>query len=142
MPTLVPLLLCFWSQSSLTVLVLLFPISHLNVPFPAAVSLPGSSDILAKNWTNTPSRRLDSYKVHRHEGFSSKITKHLVFYFILFFFLVFFRVTPMTYGSSQARGQIQSCSCWPIPQPQPQPRQIQATSTTCTALGNPGSLTH
>jgi len=39
------------------------------------------------------------------------------FFPCLLFLFFFFRATPAAYGSSQARGQIQSCSCRPTPQP-------------------------
>ena len=56
--------------------------------------------------------------------------------------LVFlFRATPMTYGSSQARGSNKSYSFWPMPQPQQ--LGIWAASVTYTiAQGNTGSLSH
>lgn len=37
--------------------------------------------------------------------------------FYLFIYFCFFRAAPLTYGSSQAKGRIQSCSCLPTPQP-------------------------
>ena len=63
--------------------------------------------------------------------------------FFFFFFLSFclFRVTPIAYGGSQARGSNQSC-CY-RPTPQPQQRQIWAASVTyTTAHGNARSSTH
>ena len=59
-------------------------------------------------------------------------------YLFIHLFLAF-RATPETFGSSQARGQIRSCSC----QPTPQPHGIQAMSATyTTAHSNARSLTH
>ena len=37
---------------------------------------------------------------------------------LFFFFFVFFKVTPTAYGSAQARGSNQNCSCLPTLQPQ------------------------
>ena len=37
-----------------------------------------------------------------------KTNNKFLFYFILFYFVLFFRSTPMTYGSSQARGRIRA----------------------------------
>ena len=39
-------------------------------------------------------------------------------HFFSFFFFCYLRVTPEAYGSSQAMGSNQSCSCQPTPQPQ------------------------
>ena len=62
--------------------------------------------------------------LRRVSGKSKKKRRLLVLYpsvlfFFFFFFFFFFRATPpMTYGSSQARGQIRAASCQPISQPQ------------------------
>ena len=61
--------------------------------------------------------------------------------FFLFLFFCFFRVAPVAYEGSQARGSNRSHFCQPTPQPQQ--RQIQAASATyTTAYGNARSLTH
>ena len=58
-----------------------------------------------------------------------------------FFFFVFFRVTPMAYGDSQARGIIRAVAGQPTPELQQ--RGIRAaTLTFTTAHGNARSLTH
>ena len=58
----------------------------------------------------------------------------------LFFFFVFFRVTPVAYGGSQARGLIRAVAAWP--KPEPQQHWIRAASATyTTAHGNIKSLT-
>ena len=52
-----------------------------------------------------------------------------------------FMAAPAAYGSSQARGSNQSCSCWPTPQPQQ--HQIQGTSAAyAIACSNVRCLTH
>ena len=71
--------------------------------------------------------------------------RRLVFTFFFFFFFLLFRVAPMVYGCSQARGWNQSYSCWPTPQPQQ--CGIQATPVTyirhsSIAHGSAGSATH
>ena len=56
-------------------------------------------------------------------------------------FFGLFRVLPMAYGVSQARGPIGAVATGPMPQPQQ--CQIWASSVTyTTAHGNAGSLTH
>ena len=58
-----------------------------------------------------------------------------------FFFFCLFRAVPTAYGSSQARGSNQSCTCRPTPQLQQ--HQIQALSVTyTTAHSNTRPLTH
>ena len=61
-----------------------------------------------------------------------------ILFFVLFCFLLF-RATRVAYGSSQARGQIGSYSCWPRPQPQ-QHRIWAASATYTTAHDNAGML--
>ena len=70
--------------------------------------------------------------------FSCVFERHAGSTVFFFFFFFFFRGAPEAYGSSQARGSIQSCTCHPMSQPQQW--RIQAAMTNTTA--NAGSLTH
>ena len=68
--------------------------------------------------------------------FTSILQKSKTWNLLLFFSL--FRTTPVTYRSSQARGQIGASAL-----SQPQQHQSQVTSTTYTeAFNKAGSLTH
>ena len=59
---------------------------------------------------------------------------------VLFCFVLFLRAAPGAYGSSQAKGLTQRCSCWP--KPQPKQHQIWGMPATyTTAYGNATSLT-
>ena len=57
------------------------------------------------------------------------------------FFSFLFRVTPVAYGSSQARGWIRAVAAQPTPQPQQCPIRLPA-GTYSIAHSNAGSLTH
>ena len=87
------------------------------------------------------------YQPYQSTNLMQSLLNHLWHFFTeleqtiqLFFFS--FKVTPMTYGSSLARGWIRATySCWPMPQPKQ--HEIQAFSTTYTAThSNTRSLTH
>ena len=86
---------------------------------------------------NTPSSSKDSH-LRCIRSHWDKFSLDYIFNFVL---VLLFRATPTAYGSSQARGLNQSCSCWPMPQPEL--CGIRAASVTyTTAQGNARSLAH